>query len=199
MKCDDYQHWISDDIDGLLPDMKKTKLESHLRACSACRAYRKDLVRIQAESGREEAEPVEAGYFEKLSAALETRLWREKRVAGRVRSVALRWRWIWVSVPLVLALVLGIVFFRRGADGDGVRQEVFSFEGCLERVFQEIGGDEEMAADYTRFLSRSLFEGGEAVVLEDDVGLLDDPFFWRSLSDEDLRLIETEIKKGIRS
>lgn len=197
MNCEKIKRWISDDIDGALTDKKRRRIESHLSACSVCRAYRRDLVRIQAESGLVEARPVAADYFEKFTAAIEAKLRREKQVAGRGGPVPLRWRWAWVSVPLVLALILGIVFFRNR--GDGLRHEIFSFEGCIDRIFQEIGGDDEIAADFSRFLSGSLLGGGEAVVLEDDIDLWNEPFFWRSLSDEDLRLIEEEIKKGIRS
>ncbi len=196
MRCEHFQRWISDDLDGALPDLKKEKLESHLKNCPDCRAYQKDIVRIQAESGLEEAGRVDADYFKKFTAAIETKLRREAQIRG---GALLSWRWAWALAPLVLALVLGIVFLRRGGDGDDVWLEVFSFEGCLERVFQEIGGDDEMAADFSHFLSGSLLEGGEAVVLEDDVDFWKDPLFWRSLSDEDLQSIEDEIKKRIRS
>jgi anti-sigma factor RsiW len=197
MKCEHYQRWISDDLDGALAAKKRRKLESHLGACSACRSYRQALALIQAEGGALEARPVASDYFEEFTAAIETKLRQEKQAAGRVGSVAPRWKWAWVSAPLALALVLGIIFFRSG--GAGVRNEVFSFEACLDSVFEEIGGDEEIAADFNRFLSVSLLDGGEAVVLEDDIDLWNEPFFWRSLSDEDLRWIEEGIKKGIRS
>jgi len=197
MKCEHYQRWISDDLDGALAVKDRRKLESHLSSCAACWTYRQELALIQAEGGALEAGPVAADYFEEFSAAIETKLRQEKEVAGRVGPVAPRWKWAWVSVPLALALIFGIVFFRSG--GDGVRNEIFSFEACLDRVFEEIGGDEEIAADFSRSLSVSLLDGGEAVVLEDDVDLWSEPFFWQSLSDEALGWIEEEIKKGIRS
>jgi hypothetical protein len=169
----------------------------HLSACPACRAYRRELDRLQVEYRFIETEPTAADYFEKFSAAVETRLRRENMTAGRRGPIPLRWRWAWVPVPLALALVLGIVLFR--SRGEDVREGIFSYEACVERVFQEIGGDDEVAADFSRFLSGSLLDGGEAIALEDDVDLWNEPFFWRSLNDEDLRLIEEEIKKEIRS
>jgi hypothetical protein len=197
MKCRRSQRWLSDDIDGRLTDKKKRRLESHLGVCPACRAYRKDLARLQVEYRSVEAEPLAEDYFDRFTVAVETRLRRENMIAGRRGPFPQRWSWAWISVPLALAFVLGLVFFR--SRGEDVREEIFSFEACLERVFQEIGGDDEVAADFSRFLSGSLLDEGEAIALEDGVDLWNEPFFWRSLTDEDLRLIEEEIKKGIRS
>jgi hypothetical protein len=197
MKCEHYQRWVSDDLDGVLTAKKRRRLESHLSACAACWSYRQELALIQAEAGALEAGPVAADYLEEFTAAIEKKLRQEKEVADRGGPVPPRWKWAWVSVPLALALIFGIVFFRSGRDG--FRNEIFSFEACLDRVFEEIGGDEKIAADFSRSLSVSLLEGGEAVVLEDDIDLWSEPFFWQSLSDEDLGWIEEEIKKGIRS
>jgi anti-sigma factor RsiW len=196
VKCKRSQRWISDNLDGALPDKKRRRLEAHLSACSACRAYQRDLARLQAESRGVKAGPVAADYFENFTAAVETRIRREREYTRRAGYFPVRWRWAWLFVPLALAIVLGLLF-RSG--GKSVHNEIFSFEACLDRVFQEIGGDDEVAADFSRFLSSSILGGGEEVILEDDVDLLSEPFFWRSLSDEDLRLIEEEIKKSIRS
>jgi len=197
MKCEHYQRWISDDLDGALAAKKREKLESHLAVCSVCRFYRRALALIQAEGRALEPRPVAPDYFDDFTAAIETKLRQEEKAAGRVGPVPPRWKWAWASIPLALALILGIVLFR--SRGDGVRNEIFSFEACLDQVFEEIGGDDEVAADFNRYLSGSLLDGGEGIVLEDDINLWSEPFFWRSLSDEDLRRIEAEIKKGIRS
>jgi hypothetical protein len=197
MKCEHYQRWISDDLDGVLAAKKRGKLESHLAVCSVCRSYRQSLGLIQAEGRNLEPGPVTSGYFDDFIAAIETKLRQGEESGSRVRPVPPRWKWAWAIVPLALAIILGVVFFRGG--GDSVRNEIFSYEACLDKVFEEIGGDEEIAADFSRFLSVSLLNGGEGIVLEDDIDLWSEPFFWRSLSDEDLRVIEEEIKKGIRS
>lgn len=197
MRCERYQVWISDDIDGALAEKKKRRLEAHLSRCPDCRAYRRDLRRLQARSGLDAAGPVGTDYFERFSAAVETRLRSEAGIGRRFRRPTPVWRWAWVPAPLILALILAIVLFRGGRNG--VTHEILSFEDCLESVYQEIGGDEESAAEFNRFLSGSLLGGGDAAGLEDGLEIWSDPFFWRSLSDEDLRSIETEIKKGNRS
>jgi hypothetical protein len=197
MTCEQYQRWISDELDGVLGDKKKRRLESHLGACSSCRAYRSDLSRIQAEIKSEKASPVAGDYFEKLGAAIGTKLRGEKEGVGRVGRGAWGWRWAWIFAPLSLALVLGIAFIHSGREG--LRHEIFSYEGCLDRVFQEIGTNDEVAAEFNGLLSSSLLEGSEAVVLEEDIDLWNEPLFWRNLSDEDLRSIEEGIKKGMPS
>ena len=106
-------------------------------------------------------------------------------------------KWAWLAVPLAIAVVLGIVLFHKGEKV--ARDDIFSFEACLDRVFQEIGDDDAAAADFNRLLSGSVLGGGEDVFFEDDVELWNEPFFWRSLTDEDLQLIEEEIRKSFRS
>lgn len=192
MECEHFQVWISDEIDGALADKKKRKLEAHLSGCPGCRAYRSNLLRIQAESGLEKVGSGTADYFEKFTAAVETRLRREVGTEVRAHRTPLAWRWAWASAPLALALILGIILFRGGRDG--VNLEVLSFEDCLERVYQEIGQDDDSAAEFSRFLSGSLLGGGDTVGLEDGLELWSDPFFWRSLSDEELRQVESGIK-----
>jgi hypothetical protein len=98
---------------------------------------------------------------------------------------------------LAIAVVLGLVLFQRGEKV--ARDDIFSFEACLDRVFQEIGDDDAAAADFNRLLSGAVLGGGEDVFFEDDVELWSEPFFWRSLTEEELRLIEEEIKKSFRS
>ncbi len=197
MRCEHYRAWISDDIDGSLARKKKRKLEAHLSRCPDCPAYRKDLLRLQAESRLDEADPVAPEYYEKFSAALETRLRREGGIGRRTRRPALSWRWAWISAPLALAMILAVLIFRGGRASFG--REILSFEGCLESVYLEIGEDDESAAEFNRFLSGSLLGGEDGAGLEDGLELWSDPLFWRSLSDEDLRSIETEIMKESRS
>lgn len=197
MRCERYRRWISDDIDGALAGKKKQKLESHLHVCSACRAYRHDLARIQADSGLIKAKPAGEDYFETFTGAVEARIRRGERLAETAGRPPLGWRWARLVAPLALALILGIVFFRGG--GDGVSHEVFSFEGCLDRVFMEIGGDEETAADFNRFLSASLLGEGPSGILDGGLELWSEPFFWTGLSDEDLKSIEAEMRKEFRS
>lgn len=192
MKCEHYQLWISDEIDGALADEKKRRLEAHLSGCPGCRAYRRDLRRIQTESGLEEVGSDTADYFEKFTAAVEKRLRHEVGTDIRARRTPPAWRWAWASAPLALALILGIILFRGGTDG--FSHEILSFEHCLERVYQEIGENDDSAAEFSRFLSGSLLGGGDTVGLEDGLELWSDPFFWRILSDDELRLVETGIK-----
>ena len=194
MGCERFRVLISDEVDGALSDGQRQRLGAHVEGCPACREYRRTLLRLQAESRRDEASPPAADYYERFSAAVESRLRREERVASRPVP---GWKKAWVLAPLVLAVVIGVVLFRGG--GGGGRHEIFSFEDCLDRIFWEIGGDDEAAADFDSYLSGALLEGGDGVILEEDVNVWDEPLIWRSLSDEDLRSIEEGLREEIRS
>ncbi|MFZ2054745.1 MAG: zf-HC2 domain-containing protein [Candidatus Aminicenantales bacterium] len=197
MNCEKIKRWISDDLDGALTPKKKQRLESHLSSCPACRDYERELRLIQAGSVRIEGPGASPEHLEALSTGIMAKLRLERQEERAARAFLSIWRWARVAAPTVLAIALGVFLFRGG--GELPQDEIFSFEGCLDRVFQEIGGDDDIAADFSRFLAGSLLGGGEAVVLEDDIDLWNEPLFWRSLSDEDLGWIEEEIKKGIRS
>jgi hypothetical protein len=197
MKCKRSQRWSSDEIDGALPEKRKRKLESHLAVCSTCRAYHQDLLRLQARSRSVQAGPLSPDYFENFAAAVATKLRTARPTPGRKGPFPMSLKWAWLAVPLAIAVVLGIVLFHKG--GKVARDDIFSFEACLDRVFQEIGDDDAAAADFNRLLSGSVLGGGEDVFFEDDVELWNEPFFWRSLTDEDLQLIEEEIRKSFRS
>lgn len=44
--CEVYQQWISEALNGRLPQAQRRALEEHLQACGACRAFRRDMERL---------------------------------------------------------------------------------------------------------------------------------------------------------
>jgi predicted anti-sigma-YlaC factor YlaD len=197
MKCEKIERWISDDLDAALAPRKRQKLEPHLKACPACREFRSKVRRIQAESKRLEGPEVSLERLEALSAGImrQLRLERQEERAGR--ALRLTWRWVRLAVPVVLALALGVVLFR--GRGEAPQDDIFSLEGCFDRVDREIAGDAELAAGFSRFLAESLAEEGDPSFPSDNIYIWNEPYFWEGLSDDELRLVEEEVKKGIRS
>ncbi len=106
-------------------------------------------------------------------------------------------RWAWLAVPAALAIVVSVFLFpgRGGLPPD----DVFSIEGCFERVVREIAGDEELAASFGSFLEESIDQEESLLFFSDDPALWNEPDFWLSLNEEALRWIEDEVKKEIRS
>ena len=48
MRCERARKLLSDQLDGALPASARARLEAHIGACQACRAYGEALVRLQA-------------------------------------------------------------------------------------------------------------------------------------------------------
>lgn len=197
MKCEKIERWISDDLDAALAPRKSQKLEPHLKACPACREFRNKVRRIQAESERLEGPEVSLERLEALSAGIMRQLRLEKQEERAGRALRLTWRWARLAVPAVLALALGVVLFR--GRGEAPQDDIFSLEGCFDRVAREIAGDAELAAGFNRFITESLAEEGDPSLPSDDIYIWNEPYFWEGLSDDELRLVEEEVKKEIRS
>jgi hypothetical protein len=120
----------------------------------------------------------------------------ERQAAGAGRALPLIWRWARLAAPTVLALALGVFFFR--GKGEEPPDDIFSFEACFDRVDREIAGDAELAAVFSRFLTESLAEEEDALFASPDPNIWNEPYFWEGLSDDELKLIEEEVKKEIR-
>ena len=197
MKCEKIEHWISDDLDGALTPKKRPKLGVHLSNCPACREYQSKVRRIQAESVRLDGPEVLPGHLEALSAGIMGKLRLERQEKGAGRVLPLIWRWTRVATPTVLVLALSVLLFR--GRGEAPQDDIFSVEGCFDRVDREIAGDAELAAGFSRFLTESLAQEENALFASDDPGIWNEPYFWEGLSDDELKLIEEEVKKEIRS
>lgn len=197
MKCDEIERWVSDDLDGALTPKYKESLESHLSACPACREYRRQIRRIQAESIRLVGPEVSPEHLEALSAGImgKLRLERQGKEAGR--ALPLIWRWARLAAPAVLALALGLLLLR--GRGEELQDDMFSFEGCFNRIDREIAGDAEVAAVFSCFVTESLAEEEDSLFASEDPNIWNEPYFWEGLSDDELKLIEEEVKKEIRS
>jgi hypothetical protein len=135
--------------------------------------------------------------LEALSAEIRRKLRLERPGERAGRSLTLIWRWARLAGPAVLALVLGVVILR--GRGEAPQDDVFSLEGCFDRVAREIAGDDDLAAGFSRFIIESLVEEREASLPSGDVYIWNEPYFWECLGDDELRLVEEEIKKEIPS
>ncbi len=197
MKCRKYEQWISDALDRSLSEKRKKILEDHLAQCPDCRAYNDRLSRIQAEAVRPEKINLSPHYWEEFSASLEKKLRALEPERATTMLSRLGWKWAWAGAPLLLALALGLVFLRN--QGRPLEDDVFSFEACLNRLGQEIGDDVKLEENFNRLILGFLGEAWGSAVLEERWVVFNDPFFWESLSDEELQLLEQEITKEIKS
>lgn len=197
MTCQKYEKWISDALDGVLSRKKKKILEDHLTRCSDCRAYEERLSWIQGEAWRMEKAKPSPFYWQEFSASLEGKLKALEPESETPRPFRLSWKWAWMGAPVLLALTLSLVFFPRQRPAP--ENDIFSYEACLIRLHQEIGDDAKLEEHFNRIILGSLREGLDSAVLEEHSLISEDPFFWESLSEEELKFIEQEIKKEMKS
>lgn len=120
MKCSDFQKLISDGLDGKLNPRSRKKLEEHLRVCSVCLEYQKDLMAVERElrSLPEIDLPGEL-IEEKLTARL-ARI-KEESGNGKERKInlsisALKPVWITAGVALIAIIIYLFVPAKRTAD-----------------------------------------------------------------------------------
>jgi len=198
MNCKKIERWVSDELDGALAPDKKQRVARHLATCRACREFQRTAQLIQTESRRVDVPAVSPEHLEALSGRVWDRIRREKGAPGEGRWAIFRGlRWAWLAAPVALALVVSVFLSpsRVGPPPD----DVFSIEGCFDRVVREIAGDEELAAGFGSFLEESLAQEESLLFFSDGSALWNEPDFWISLSEEALGWLEDEIKEEIRS
>jgi len=99
MNCKDWEERIALSAGGDLSAESRAEVERHLAACAACRAFAQAVQDSLALLQSAHEEPIAAGHYTALRAAVLERLARERR--GR--------RWAWVPV-LAAGLAAAAVF-----------------------------------------------------------------------------------------
>jgi predicted anti-sigma-YlaC factor YlaD len=193
MRCERAKKLLSDELDGALSVSDRALAAAHLRGCSACRAYREDLVRLQAGAGAETEPSPEywAGFEARLAAKLDA-VPAGRRPAGSPGASRRRLAWA-AAGCLVLAAAGAYLGLVRKAGGNGEAAWV-AYEDELTPLLQEAEAD----AEFGRLLEREVLAsiGELAPAAEADAVIpADDPLFWEGLSDAELEMIAAELGK----
>jgi len=190
--------WISDDLDGVLSPEKKNRLETHLAACPSCRAYRSGLARIQSCSAAAISvrtdEEREAG-LARLRKNLDLILPGSKEKGNPARPVPGFFPWrplAWAAGTAVLGIVF-IVFIL----GKPVRllQEAYaySFGDSWNSFENQLDADESIVREVDDLIRSDMAES-LADVQPEVISFMDEhALFLESLSDADIRLLNSEI------
>lgn len=194
MRCRTIEKWLSDRIDGELSEKKIKALEVHLERCSSCRSYAAALEIIQDEARRVQKPVVDPFYWEKFTSRLKADLSSQKQGKRLEQPFAKRWRWAGAGAALTLLIVLGL-YFLRFSEKPAPKVYVFSYEESLNQIYQEIGRDPELENMFNLVVLASIGESLEEPEWRDSTGFQDNPLLWENLSEEELKLIESEIKK----
>jgi len=197
MGCKKIEKWVSNNIDGELPEKKKKILEAHLKRCSSCSSYQKIIERIHKETKSLEMPEVSPAYREEFTSRVKTKIsfpQPEKRIGAPLFS---RWKWAWTAAALIFVIVVGSVLYLTQSRPP---QEVyiFSFENSLAQIYQEIGSDSELEDLFNSVILASIGE-----TLEDSGWIIrpdfyEDSLLWDNLTEEEMRFLESEIKKDTK-
>ena len=192
MSCERYRRRISDDIDGALGPAAKARLERHIRGCPECRACRAELLALQGRT-KDAADPrLPESFWTDFGRRLDARLAEEERSA-RAQTPWSQAVWGWAAAALLILGVLGGVFLlRRGAVGPDL--ETALLEDPLGRILDAAGSSPALESQLDRDVQASLDEAVRVAGEESVLPAGNDPYFWESLSEAELRFIESELR-----
>jgi hypothetical protein len=140
---------------------------------------------------------VPPSYWDKLSCAVRGQIEASSQGRRQARLARWNWRWAWGAAVLVVAVVLGLLL--RPRSNLSLQSDVFTFETCLGRLDQEIGDDAELAGNFNLVLLSSLQKELTSAMPEENPIFFDDLLLWESLSEEEWRILEQELKKELTS
>ncbi|MDH5466160.1 MAG: zf-HC2 domain-containing protein [Candidatus Aminicenantes bacterium] len=194
MRCKTIEKWLSDRIDGELSERKIKSLQAHLERCPSCRSYAAALEKIQDEARSIERLEVSPSFWEEFTSRLRSDLSSKKQEKRLERPLVKRWRWAGASAALTLLIVVGLyflLFFEKPVP----EMYVFSYEDSLAQIYREIGRDPELETLFNLVVLASIGESLEGAGWQDSAGFQESSLLWENLSEEELKLIESEIKK----
>ena len=210
MNCDRFEKWISDALDGDLPEKKKRKLAIHLNSCSHCRGYKNRIAVLHNETGNLGEEKLAPEYWEGFSGRLHAQLVEAdketyKKKPGRwvpsLGQLKGGWNWRWTAVSgfaaavLILALLILPTHISRQQDGN----YIFTIEETLAQIRWEMGSDPELEAAFNSLLQTAIVGEYENIDLGNEAVYWENPLESEDLSEEELLFLEAEIKKEIKS
>ena len=194
MGCRKIEKLVSNNIDGELPEKKKKILEAHLKGCSSCRSYAKTIERIHEETKNLEMPEVSPAYREEFASRVKTRITSLQPEKGIRLPLFSRWKWAWTAAALAFVIVVGSVLYLTKSR-QPQEMYIFSFENSLAQIYQEIGNDSELEDLFDSVILASIGE-----TLEDSGGIIgpdsyESSILWENLTEEEMRFLESEIKK----
>jgi hypothetical protein len=198
MRCKKIEKWLSDRIDGELSKRKEELLEDHLERCVSCRSYAASIEKLQDEAGSLEKPEVSPAFWEGFASRLKANLTSFKQGEKEKRPLALRWNWVWSGAALLAVVVVGLylLFFQSQPPQE---MYVFSLENSLSRIYQEIGDDPELEKLFNSVIMASIGESLEDSEWREHPDFLENLLLWEDLTEEEMKFLESEIKKDVKT
>jgi hypothetical protein len=195
MNCNKIQKWLSDSLDGKLTEKKQQLLQRHLEDCAPCRSYKESIEKINAESKSLEKPKLSSEYWRMFNSGLKTKLLSIEPEVFKSKPFLSRWKWAWAAAGSILIAAVGLFFLFLQPKATP-ETYAFSYEDALSHIYQEIGNNSELENSFNELIQASIQEMVQSNLPQN---FSDDPYFWESLTQEDLKFLESEIKKESNS
>jgi len=197
MRHKEIEKLLSNNIDGELPEKKKKILETHLRKCSSCSSYAENVERIHKEAKNLEKLEVPPAYWEEFTSRIKTEISSAQQEKLRGAPLFLRWKWAWAGAALLFVIVVGLFLY---IIQNKTPQEVyvFSFESSLAKIYQEIGSDPELEELFNSVILASIGRTLEDSGWGERPDFYENLILWENLTEEEVKFLESEIKKDAK-
>jgi len=205
MRCKKIEKWISDKIDGNLSQRKEGVLGGHLADCASCRAYELRLEKLQSEAKNLPAPAVAPEYWQKSITRLKENLEKVSPSEQKEDRLRLRQspafypglRLAWAGAASVLAVAVGLYFILFNAKAP-LEPYHFAFEDQVNGFYEKINNNTDLEAEFDSALRASIKEVSGESDGEIKHLLYGNSFFLDSLSDEEVQILDAEIKKVLK-
>jgi predicted anti-sigma-YlaC factor YlaD len=188
---------LSNNIDGKLPEKKKKILESHLRKCSSCSSFAENIQRIHEEAISLQRLELSAVYWEEFTSRIKTEISSPQQDKVNVAPLFLRWKWAWAGAALLFVIVAGL-FLYLSRNKTPKEEYIFSFEDSVAKVYQEIGSDLELEELFDSVILASIVETLEDSGWGERPDFYENLILWEDLTEEEMKFLESEIKKDTK-
>lgn len=200
MKCQQIERWLSDSVDGPISKKEKAIIEAHIETCTACRAFRNQIEKINEEAKNLDAPEVSPAQSRDFVSRLRSALIEigEEKNKGVLHVFRNKWVFVPASVIMISLFILIFVFYEKG-DFQYEEFSVFSFGNAVEEIYQDIGSDLVLQKAFNSLVSASINEMLITADWDEMLNLEDDLLLWEEFSEEELGNLEPEIKKDRNS
>jgi len=200
MKCQQIERWLSDSVDGPISKKEKAIIDAHIETCTACRAFRNQIEKINEEAKNLDAPEVSPAQSRDFVSRLRSALIEigEEKNKGVLHVFRNKWVFVPASVIMISLFILIFVFYEKG-DFQYEEFSVFSFGNAVEEIYQDIGSDLVLQKAFNSLVSASINEMLITADWDEMLNLEDDLLLWEEFSEEGLGNLELELKKDRNS